>query len=85
MSSDVGITISELESHLGEMLERVQHGERIPISQDGQVVAHLVPADAMASLEADRVFQRMEQRRRRLGKTPVTELLETSHEGHREP
>jgi prevent-host-death family protein len=82
----------DAKTHLPELLERVQKGERFTISRHGRPVAELVP---YAGHDAERVRQataQMRSARQRLAKRGVQlkdvlkrgeSLRDLGHEGHR--
>ena len=72
----------EAKTHLPRLLERVMRGESLTITRHGRPVARLVPVDD----DRDRALQasrRILERRRRLVRTSLSELIDTVHEGHR--
>ena len=72
----------EAKTHLPRLLERVMRGESLTITRHGRPVARLVPVDD----DRDRALQasrRILERRRRLARTSLSELIDTVHEGHR--
>ena len=72
----------EAKTHLPRLLERVMRGESLTITRHGRPVARLVPVDdgRDRALQASR---RILERRRRLVRTSLSELIDTIHEGHR--
>lgn len=73
----------EAKTHLPRLLERVRRGESLTITRHGRPIARLVPVeddDRERALEAAR---RIRERRARLRRTSVADLIDTIHEGHR--
>ena len=73
----------EAKTHLPRLLERVMRGESLTITRHGRPVARLVPVE---NDDRDRALQaslRILERRRRLVRTSLSELIDTVHEGHR--
>lgn len=73
----------EAKTHLPKLLERVSRGERLTITLRGCPVARLVPVEDDERKRAQRAAARINERRRRLSRASVGELIETIHEGHR--
>lgn len=71
----------EAKTHLPRLLDRVAQGESLTITRHGQPVARLVPVEneARARLTARRILER----RGRLDRSPVSELIDTIHKGRR--
>ena len=72
----------EAKTHLPRLLERVMRGESLTITRHGRPVARLVPVDDGRD-RALRASRRILERRRRLVRTSLSELIDTIHEGHR--
>ena len=72
----------EAKTHLGRLLERVARGEHLIITRHGKPVAQLIPVTADRQ-RAQQAAARIVERRRRLKKAPLAELIATIHEGHR--
>lgn len=73
----------EAKTHLPRLLERVRRGESLTITRHGRPIARLVPVeddDRERALEAARQIR---ERRARLRRTSVADLIDTIHEGHR--
>ena len=73
----------EAKTHLPRLLDRVARGERLTITRHGQPVARLVPVENEARDRARQAARRILERRARLNRTSVSELIDTVHEGHR--
>ena len=74
----------EAKTHLPRLLDRVAQGESVTITRHGHPVAQLVPVENEARRDrAQQAAQRILERRARLGRTSISELIETLHEGHR--
>ena len=72
----------EARTHLPRLLERVMRGESLTITRHGRPLARLVPVDD----DRDRALwasRRLLERRSRLARTSLSELIDTLHEGHR--
>ena len=67
---------------LPRLLERVMRGESLTITRHGRPVARLVPVDDDRD-RALRASRRLLERRSRLMRTSLSELIDTIHEGHR--
>ena len=73
----------EAKTHLPRLLERVIRGESLTITRHGRPVARLVPVEDDDRDRALRASRRILERRNRLVRTPLSELIDTIHEGHR--
>ena len=73
----------EAKTHLAHLLDRVARGETLTITRRGHPVARLVPVEDDAVSRSRLAAQRILERRMRLNRASLTELLETVHEGHR--
>ncbi len=73
----------EAKTHLPRLLERVASGETLTITRHGRPIARLVPVETDDRERAAQAARRMEERRNRLGRASLTELLDSIHEGHR--
>ena len=73
----------EAKTHLPRLLELVARGESLTITRHGRPVARLVPVDTDARDRAREAARRILKRRSRLGRTSISELIDTVHEGHR--
>ena len=73
----------EAKTRLPKLLERVSRGESLTITRRGRPVARLVPVEDDERKRAKRAAARIIERRRRLPRASVMELIETIHEGHR--
>lgn len=60
--TDVGAY--QAKTHLAELLDRVENGERITITRYGRPVAELVPAGASPDLTAGEAIERIQEARR---------------------
>jgi len=72
----------EAKTHLPRLLDRVARGESVTITRHGRPVAMLVPVVEHREL-ALQSMARIRQRRARLRRAGIQELIETTHEGHR--
>ena len=72
----------EAKTHLPRLLERIMRGESLTITRHGRSVARLVPVDDDQD-RALRASRRLLERRSRLARTSLSELIDTVHEGHR--
>lgn len=73
----------EAKTHLPRLLDRVARGESLTITRHGRPVARLVPVQDEARDRARLAARRILERRARLERTSVSELIDTIHEGHR--
>ena len=73
----------EAKTHLPRLLERVLRGESLTITRHGRPVARLVPVEDDERDRALRASRRILERRSRLARRPLSDLLDTVHEGHR--
>ena len=73
----------EAKTHLPRLLDRVARGESLTITRHGQPVARLVPVENEARDRARQAARRILERRARLNRTSISELIDTVHEGHR--
>ena len=73
----------EAKTHLPRLLERVIRGESLTITRHGRPVARLVPVEDDDRSRALRASRRILERRSRLTRLSLSELLDTIHEGHR--
>ena len=73
----------EARTHLSQLLDRVLRGESLTITRHGRPVARLAPVETDARERAERAARRIRNRRRRFGRAPLSELIASSHEGHR--
>ena len=73
----------EAKIHLPRLLDRVARGESLIITRHGHPVARLVPVQNEARDHARQAAQRIIERRARLNRTSVSELIDTVHEGRR--
>lgn len=66
------IGIKEVRQNLRELIERVEHGERVVITRQGQAVAQLVPA-----LRQPKELPSLKEFRKGIGRngTPAAQLL----------
>ena len=76
------IDACEARTLLPRLLERVMRGESLTITRHGRPVARLVPVDDDRD-RALRASRRLLERRSRLMRTSLSELIDTIHEGHR--
>ncbi len=73
----------EAKTHLPRLLERIARGESLIITRHGRPVARLVPVQHDDSERARQAARRIAERRMRLKRAPLAELMKTIHEGHR--
>ena len=73
----------EAKTHLPRLLDRVARGESLIITRHGHPVARLVPVENAARDRARQATRRILERRVRLDRTSISELMDTIHEGHR--
>ena len=73
----------EAKTHLPRLLDRVAGGESVVITRHGHPVARLVPVENEARDRARHAARRIIERRARLDRTSISELIDTVHEGHR--
>ena len=73
----------EAKTHLPRLLERVRRGESLTITRHGRPIARLVPVEDDDRERALEAAQQIRERRARLRRTSVAELIDTIHEGHR--
>ena len=72
----------EAKTHLAELLDRVESGEKITITRRGKPVARLIPVPIPED-EAKNAVKRLRDRRKRINGIPLKELIGMTHEGHR--
>lgn len=73
----------EAKTHLPQLLDRIARGESLTITRHGRPVARLVPIEDHDRERARQAARRIIERRSRLRRAPLTELLDSLHEGHR--
>ena len=73
----------EAKTHLPRLLDRIARGESLLITRHGRPVARLVPVEQDDPQSAGRAARRIVERRGRLKRAPLAELMGTIHEGHR--
>lgn len=73
----------EAKTHLPRLLDRVARGESLTITRQGRPVARLVPVEDDQLSRSRRAARRILERRKRLKRASLSELLESVHEGHR--
>ena len=73
----------EAKTHLPRLLDRIARGESLTITRHGRPVARLVPVEDDDRERARQAARRIIERRSRLKRATVTELLDSLHEGHR--
>ena len=76
------ISATEVNRHLGQLLDRVAQGESLTITRHGKPVARLVPVIGDRD-RAQEAAARIVERRRHLTRVPLVDLLATIHKGHR--
>lgn len=72
----------EAKTHLAELLDRVESGEKITITRRGKPVAQLIPVPSQVD-EAKQAVSRLRDRRKKIQGISLNELLDMAHEGHR--
>lgn len=77
------VGVYEAKTHLPRLLERVLCGESLTITRHGRPVARLAPVEDDERDRALRASRRILERRSRLARRPLSDLLDTVHEGHR--
>ena len=77
------VGVYEARIHLPRLLDRVARGESLTITRRGRPVARLVPVEDDELSRGRRAARRILDRRKRLKRASLSELLETVHEGHR--
>ena len=70
-------------THLPRLLDRVARGESLIITRHGRPVARMVPVEHDDHERAGRAARRIFERRGRLKRAPLAELMDTIHKGHR--
>ena len=73
----------EAKTHLPRLLNRIARGESVTITRHGRPVARLVPVEDDDRERARQAARRIIERRGRLKRAPLAELLDSIHEGHR--
>ena len=73
----------EAKTHLPRLLDRAAQGESLTITRHGHPVARLVAVENEARDRARQAARRILERRARLERTSISELIDTLHEGHR--
>ena len=73
----------EAKTHLPRLLERVARGESLTITRHGRPVARLAPVEDDDRSRALRAARRILERRTRLARLSLSELLDSIHEGRR--
>ena len=76
------ISATEVNRHLGQLLDRVARGESLTITRHGKPVARLVPVSGDRE-RAREAAARILARRQHLKRAPLADLKATIHEGHR--
>ena len=78
------IRASEAKTHLPQILDEVERGETVVITQHGRPIARLVPEAERRQAEIDEAVESILALRKRLkGKITLEELLSSIHEGHK--
>ncbi|MXW46738.1 MAG: type II toxin-antitoxin system prevent-host-death family antitoxin [Gammaproteobacteria bacterium] len=72
----------EAKTHLPRLLDRVARGESLIITRHGRPVAQLTPVATEREL-AEKAAGRIMERRKRLTRAPLAELMASVHEGHK--
>jgi prevent-host-death family protein len=73
----------EAKTHLPRLLNRIARGESLTITRHGRPVARLVPVEDDDRERARQAARRIVERRSRLKRAPLAELIDSVHEGHR--
>lgn len=73
----------EAKTHLPRLLNRIARGESLTITRHGRPVARLVPVEDDDRERARQAERRIVERRSRLKRAPLAELIDSVHEGHR--
>ncbi|MAA52055.1 MAG: hypothetical protein CMJ41_03285 [Phycisphaerae bacterium] len=73
----------EAKTHLPRILDRIQQGESLIITRHGRPVAQLTPVAEKSNERARQAAKRILERRTHLKTAPVSELIQSIHEGHR--
>jgi len=73
----------EAKTDLPKLLDRVERGESLTITRHGKPVAQLVPVARHDRDRAMQAFERLDQIRQQVKGAPISELIDTAHEGHR--
>ena len=73
----------QAKTHLPRLLDRVARGESLVITRHGRPVARLAPIQHDDSERAHQAAERIAERRMRLKRVPLAELIDSIHEGHR--
>ena len=73
----------EAKTHLPRLLNRIARGESLTITRHGRPVARLVPVADDDRERARQAARRIVERRSRLRRAPLAELIDSVHEGHR--
>lgn len=73
----------EAKTHLPRLLNRIARGESLTITRHGRPVARLVPVADDDRERARQAARRIVERRSRLKRAPLAELIDSVHEGHR--
>ena len=73
----------EAKTHLSRLLDRIARGESLLITRHGRPVARLVPVEQDDRESASQAARRIVERRGRLKRAPLAELMDTIHDGHR--
>ena len=73
----------EARTQLPRLLDRVARGESLTITRHDGPVARLVPVEDEARDRAQQAARRIRERRARLGRTSIAELIATIHDRRR--
>ena len=76
------IAASDARRHLPRLLDRAARGENLTITRHGKPVARLVPLTGDRDRAKEAAAPILE-RRRRLKRVPIADLIATIHKGHR--
>lgn len=74
---------NKVKKHLSSLLDRVSCGESLIITRHGRPVARLVPVEHADRERARLAARRIVERRSRMKRVSLAELMDTRHEGHR--
>lgn len=77
------IQASDAKTHLPQLLDEVERGETLLITRHGRSIARIVPETDQRRAELSRAVERMQQRRRRMPRVIVKELLSARDEGRK--
>ena len=73
----------DAKTRLSELLERVTRGEVFVITRHGHPIARLVPEQPGDPGRVSRAVERLKAFHKESPRVPLSEILDTRHEGHR--